>query len=134
MFGSSFILGLAIIIADMFTNLNVSMVTYQVFSNLIKMHSHWHWGQDSVIWEGQFHLVTELPHLSVFGNISGSRMFLAAIAALYRTKSVGRLVCRSVCLLVGHQRVSKSVILLQNNFTMHRMHKMQRIQCIEYNA
>ena len=61
-------------------------------------------------------------------------IFLAAIAALYVTMSVGRSVCRSVCLLVGHQRVSKSVILLQNNFTMHRMHKMQRIQCIEYNA
>ena len=57
-------------------------------------------------------------------------ILLAAIAALYVTMSVGR----SVSWSVGDQRVSKFVILLQDNRTMHRIHTMHRIQCIEYNA
>jgi hypothetical protein len=59
-------------------------------------------------------------------NWHNELLFLAAIAALYVTMSV----CRSVC----HQRVSKLVILLQENRKMHRIHTMHGIHCIECDA
>ena len=60
--------------------------------------------------------------------------FLAAIAALYRTMSIRPLVRRLVGRLVRHQRVSKLVILLQNNSTMHNIHTMHSLQFKEHNA
>ena len=75
--------------------------------------------------------------LATLGPVPNCRilLFLAAIAALCRTMSVGLLVGLSVC----HQRVSKLVIILQDNSTMHRIQwikynvydTMHRMQCIE---
>ena len=72
-------------------------------------------------------------HLGLFSNV-----FFSCDSSSIRDNvrrsvslSVGLSVGLSVCLSVYHQRVSKSVILLQNNFKMHIMYI---IQCIEYNA